>query len=416
MEKFNLIFPSIAAVIFVWAATAYHYVNTGASIGLWMLLLFILWFVWKKPGLQAWKFPQYLIPAMVILYGGIILSTCFHMNDMKNWSGGYYSVVGFLRCTLPFFALWMVGRIRDVRKPVFWTLTAIIYAICLFSLYQIIITHGGRPVSFYRTPHVTTMVLTLMLPFSAAFGVYYFNNSLYKWVSWCVIPFAFIVLYFADVRGAIMGVVGAGIVCGIPLYIQFRKRISAKKLCLLVLAFFAVGSILLGQAIEGGWNRSGEIRVGDRYYMWEASYQIWQDHPIAGVGINNWMKTYESEKYYPPQAKEHGHDHPHNVFVYFFASAGVIGGAAYIMYCLSMLAVFVTWIRKKAEDPMAWAILFAFIAMTVQGMVDCNFIFKLVARTFYMLLAAALVFSLWREKDRIVSGEKSIKKDQETGV
>ena len=83
------------------------------------------------------------------------------------------------------------------------------------------------------------------------------------------------------------------------------------------------------------------------------------------------------------------------------ASLFLLGGGAYVFYCLGMAGYFIRGLKKNRKDALAWGMLFAFTAMTIHGMVDCNFIFKLVGRTFYMLLGAALLFAYWRGKDSI---------------
>lgn len=389
------IFPQFAAAVFVWAATAHHYINTGASIALAVAALTLLWAVFAKKLHTNFQLPKYWALAMIVLYGGVTVSSLFHLDNMENWVGGYHSVVGLLRCVIPLFALLFVGRISDIKKTVFWVLMTVVYAICLMSIYQIIVSCGGRPVSFYRTSHVTAMMIGLLLPFCIAFTMYYKQEIFCRYISMCSVVLQTLVLAFALVRGADVAVVGAGLLClAVWWHNRGQEKFSKKALCCLLLAVI-VASVLLGQCLSHSLVHESVMRGGDRPYMWAASYEIWKDYPIAGVGLNEWMDTYESPRYYPEGATERGHDHPHNVFVYSFASTGLIGGLSYIAYCLLMGFGFISWIKKDKTDPMPWAIFASFCAMTIQGFLDCNFIFKLVARSFYMLLAVAVLFSRW---------------------
>lgn len=395
------IFPLFAGAALVWAATAYHYVNTAEAITWIIFVLFFAWTTYKKDISWNFKVPRRLLIVLAVFYGGLLLAMIFHLDNLDNLSGGYYSVSVFLRYTAVFWMLLYVGWTRDIRKAIYWTLTAVTYAICLTSLYQIFVLNIP-PHSLYRTQHVTTMMIDMLLPMMAGLGYYYRKKPVWKWLSWCTIPLRLVIIFFAKVRGADLALIGAMIVCGAVWFCVFRERLSMKKFFIAAAGLILVAGLAVGHSVN--FSNMGDMHVrggGDRIYMWSAGYEIWKDHPLTGVGLNEWMTTYESPEYYPAGAHEKGFDHPHNVFVYFFATSGLLGGGAYVFYCLGMAGYFIRCLKKNRKDALAWGMLFAFTAMTIHGMVDCNFIFKLVGRTFYMLLGAALLFAHWRGKDSI---------------
>ena len=393
------VIPLLAGAALVWAATAYHYINTSEAITWIIFALFFVWTVYKKEVFPRLQIPSGILVAMATFYGGLLFSTLFHLDNLENLSGGYYSVLVFLRYTAVFWMLLYIGWTRDIRKAVFWTLLAITYAICLTSLYQIFVLNIP-PHSLYRTQHVTTMMIDMLLPMMAGLGYYYRSQSLYKWLCWCTIPIQLVVIFLAKVRGADLALIGAMVVCGAVWFYLSRDKLPLKKFFIMLTGVILVVGLAIGHSIN--FSDAGAVHVrggGDRMYMWSAGYEIWKDHPLTGVGLNEWMTTYESPEYYPEGAREKGFDHPHNVFVYFFATSGLLGGGAYIFYCLGMAGYFINCLKKNRQNALAWGMLFAFTAMTVHGVVDCNFIFKLVGRTFYMLLGAALLFEHWQEKD-----------------
>lgn len=399
--KKELIIPSLAGAGIVWASTAYHYINTGESIAWIIFALFFLWTVYKKEVAWHARLPKPLWTALGVFYGGLLLTTLCHLDNLDNLAGGYYSWTVFLRYTFSLWALLYIGWTRDIRKALFWTLTGITYAICLTALYQGLFL-GIPPHSLYRTPHVTTMMIDLLCPVMVGMGWYYRSERLYKIVSWAAVPLQLVVLFLCKVRGADLAFAGALAVCFLTwIFLGHRKHVW-KKVLVAMVGIGLIAAIGIGHTVSPASDGGIAVRGGgDRVYMWSAAYEIWKDNPVTGVGLNEWMSTYESPEYYPEGAREKGHDHPHNVFVYFFATGGAIGGASYIFYCLGIAGYFTRQIRKNPKDEIAWAMLFAFCAMIIHGFVDCNFIFKLVGRSFYMLLGVALLFSHWRERDAV---------------
>lgn len=396
----NTVIPALTAGGIVWAATAYHYINTGESIAWILFCLFVLWTVYKKETGCRFSLPHRIGVSLLVLYGGLLGATLFHLDNLDNLFRGYYSWSGFLSYTFSMWALLYIGWTRDVRKPIFWTLAGIVYVLCAASLYQYLVL-GVLPHGVYRTQHVTTMMIDLFLPIMTALGFYYREKRIYRLVSWGSVPLQMMILVAAKVRGADLAIAGAVTICVLAsLFLRGRRHIGK----MIALSAVAVGlAIFIGIGHTVVSNSAGEVHMrggGDRVYMWSAAYNIWKDHPLTGVGLNEWMTTYESPEYYPEGAREKGHDHPHNVFVFFFATGGLIGGMAYVIYCLLIPGYFLSLLRKEMNNPIAWGMLFAFIAMTVHGLVDCNFIFKLVGRTFYMLMGAALLFLHWRVCDR----------------
>ncbi len=89
---------------------------------------------------------------------------------------------------------------------------------------------------------------------------------------------------------------------------------------------------------------------------------------------------------------------PHNVFVYFFATSGLLGGLGYIAYCILVMAYLLCRVKTHTDDIFGWAMLFAFVAATVHGLTDQTFILKLTGRILYMLMGISLLFERWEYK------------------
>lgn len=384
--------------IVVWGATAYQYMNTGFSIAMAVFALYFLFTRYKKEPFPRWDLDRRMLMAFFILYGALLATTLFHLDHMKNLSGGYFSAVGFIQYTFPLWMLLYIGWTRDVRKAISVVFFAILYAICVYGLIKYALTGEGRLSSFYHFPTRIGMMMDMFIPFTAAFMKYYWTRTRIRYVAIALIFLEILCLLLAEVRGSVMAVAAASVAVAVVWLAQNRHKISARlqrRLLFIVaaLALSAVGYVLLLR-----WGNPFAMIGGERFMMWESSFHMWLDHPLVGIGLNEWQAAYAEGIYHPAESREAGQVMPHNVFIYFFATAGTIGGLAYIAYCSLMLAYLRDNTKKWADNPFSWAMLFMFIAVTVHGMVDQTFILKLTGRIFHMLLGVGILFQRTYEK------------------
>lgn len=111
--------------------------------------------------------------------------------------------------------------------------------------------------------------------------------------------------------------------------IQFTL-ITAAAVLLLVIFSSSIFSFI------GGISSSiseGTDTVGLRYALWEAGFQMWQDHPITGVGIG--MFKYELKNYPPPETRYLHFFYSglvaHNMYVSMLAETGLVGFALFML-------------------------------------------------------------------------------------
>lgn len=400
------------AAVTVWGATAYNYINTGFSIALIIFGLYVIGSLVKKDWPQTVRPDRFMLAGMAVLYSALLFVTLFHLGNMKNLSGGYFSAVGFILYTLPLWMLLYVGWDHDIRKVITWTLYAILYALCLYGLYHYFKTGETRLSSFYFFPTRIGMMLDMFLPFTVGLGFYYRKEKLILLASAILVPLEVVCIFFAQVRGSYMAIMISALLCCIVYLAQNYKKLGKKTVAALIASLLALlvvmGSFLMvtdearGVRMKGIFSDQIEILGGgERLLMWDASYKMWKDHPVTGIGLDEWQKTYASEPYRPPTAKEIGQVMPHNVFIYFFTTGGTIAGIAYIFYVLCMLV----WLIRENKNhftPISMAMLFLFLAATFHGLVDQTFILKLTGRIYYMLLGAGILFQRWAMLD----GEK----------
>ena len=135
----------------------------------------------------------------------------------------------------------------------------------------------------------------------------------------------------------------------------------------------------------------------ERVLMWKAAVQIFADHPIVGIGQDEFGLVYNRD-YISPQAKERpvdpnnprsGHGHPHNNLLKVLSERGLVGIAGFLLvHGFVLLQLYRAF--RRAKNPNAYMFAFAdilvFVGVQMEGLTDTNLQISQIARTYWFLL------------------------------
>jgi O-antigen ligase len=129
-----------------------------------------------------------------------------------------------------------------------------------------------------------------------------------------------------------------------------------------------------------------------RLNLWRASLNMIGDHPLLGVGLDNFLYAYRGRYIFDAAWRDPNLSHPHNLFLDFGTRLGLLGLAAGL-WMLAMLPVNL-W-RGRPHVSRRWLPLWvgvgaAFVDMAVHGLVDHSFFLVDLAFVFYLLLGTAV--------------------------
>ncbi len=143
-----------------------------------------------------------------------------------------------------------------------------------------------------------------------------------------------------------------------------------------------------------------------RLQLWESSIRMIQDHPILGVGMDNFLYLYRSRYILPEAAAEPNLSHPHNLVLNFWLQAGILGLAAFLWLMASLVRIW-AGLWQLESDPWGKAMLAGIAGVAVDfvahGMVDNSYF--LVDMAFQFWLVAGVLVALRDEEGR-AKGEK----------
>jgi O-antigen ligase len=149
--------------------------------------------------------------------------------------------------------------------------------------------------------------------------------------------------------------------------------------------------------------KSINTSLGVRWQLWQASWKIFSEHPITGVGANNFptaiQKMVEKNAISPIAAMQ---PHSHNDILYKMATLGLLGGLA----MLSMYFAPAFYFFKKIRDPDQETRTTASMGLTlclgffIFGLSDTMF-FWTTSNTFYSVILAGLAAHLVKRNNEI---------------
>lgn len=299
--------------------------------------------------------------------------------------------------SLPFFQIIYFKKQADVKYVVLLAVCVCILMDDICTVYHNTLllqgaTHVGRFGRinlFYGHPNHYAMFLITMLPL-LMFALQ--DDTLQKIKSF-VYTDIFLIgagLWSLAKTGSRGAFVGLSVGFFIVILLYFYQNKSLKKFLAGLVVCIAVSG-LISTVMAGGMMRRHDT---ERMLLLQSSYAMWQDHKLLGVGLNNWAEEYQ-QKYIMENATERELSVPHNTIAWFFTTTGVIGGAGYLFFVLyyTMLLIRKISLETIRDRWIFYAVLLAFLAVNIHGMVDVGLTHKGIARLLYLLLGFALYSS-----------------------
>lgn len=144
-------------------------------------------------------------------------------------------------------------------------------------------------------------------------------------------------------------------------------------------------------------DRLGESStIAQRLYLWQAAIAMAADHPITGVGLDNFL--YQYPRYMLPEAAlEPNMSHPHNLFLDFLTRLGILGLAAlaWLQYLFWRNgAALLRTALSPQERLYVLALMGSMVGFLVHGLIDNSYFLIDLAYLFWLSLALLAVLAL----------------------
>ncbi len=204
------------------------------------------------------------------------------------------------------------------------------------------------------------------------------------WQRWLWLP-ALIVgvgLLLTFSTGGWLGVVAATLVV---LALLGRRRLALWVGALAAVALAAMSALAIYGALPERLNPLRQTG-GFRLDLWQSSLDMVRDHPLLGVGLDNFVYLYQQFYLREGAAAEPSLSHPHNWVLNFWLSLGILGLVAFVWLVVRFGRATVRsdtrgWLVAGAAGAMA--------DMLVHGFIDNSYFLVDLAFVFWLCLALA---------------------------
>lgn len=267
---------------------------------------------------------------------------------------------------------------------------------CFTACYQFFILHWHRGRGFHGDYLDLTAIICMVLAMSA---IILLDKHFEKKIKY------FACIGFVGAIAGLFGCFGRGafLVSALvaPFYLFFYMRSSKKLAAVIMVVVCLLGGVLISspkytQRLSTTLNTTNHVSNVDRIWAWRSSIDMYLDHPVNGVGLNNWSWYYRNAGYKYAEESQNL-PHAHSNYMHLIAETGTIGliGMAFF-YIYSLVVPFRRWLREK--NPCDLIFFTSFLAcMVLFGAFQPTYRLSAVIRTMWFILA--LVLQLRAAKD-----------------
>lgn len=111
----------------------------------------------------------------------------------------------------------------------------------------------------------------------------------------------------------------------------------------------------------------------ERLLMWNSAWQMWKDHPLAGVGLGMYQDL-EKSRYISPLAKDPNNRlHAHSNYMTLLAETGTVGVAGFVILLGYFTSYFANVYRKSSHNGYAMAGLLLMGTFWLHGLTEYSF-------------------------------------------
>lgn len=116
---------------------------------------------------------------------------------------------------------------------------------------------------------------------------------------------------------------------GVPVALLFLAAMRGRRTFAIALGVLAIVAVALVLVVGAGRLTSLlETTEGTTFFrlqLWQSSWAMIRDHPVQGVGLDNFLYAYRSHYVLPTAWEEFNLSHPHNLLFDFWLRLGLSG-------------------------------------------------------------------------------------------
>jgi O-antigen ligase len=366
------------------------YDTTPKLVLLCLSLALLLWLPgrWWTGIADLWATPLGRTFYVLLIFGAasLLVSSSLSKDGWLSMAGTVWRRLGAIEQAIIFSIAGVVAAYVYRNRSAKTLMLGIEAAGAVASIYAILQYAGWDPLiqrSLYTlgTPPAVrppatlgqaTVLATFLLPpllIAASFRLHE-NSPRWKRAHEAVLVLAIAALILSGTRSALLGLAAGACVLIFAERVRIVNRTALARTGLAALSFAAILVVFLllpaGKGFRGRLTQwAGDRAGGPRLLVWRDSMQLLRQHPIAGIGPEQFEQEFrkaeslELARAYPDAY----HESPHNFFLEIAIGQGLIGLAVWL--ALLCIAFWCGWRNFKKGDSEASALSAALLAMII---------------------------------------------------
>ncbi len=192
----------------------------------------------------------------------------------------------------------------------------------------VIEAEGGarRLASVYGSPNNVALFLGRCIPFALAFALVEVHR-VRRWLSTGVLAVLLLTVLFTQSVGAIF--LGVPLSCALVLLLLYGKR---ARRAMLALGAIVAAAFAFSMQFER-FARVLDFTSGTNFFrlrVWESGINMLRDHPITGLGMDQFLYAFRGTYILPDAWEEPTLSHPHNFILDWWIRLGLFGLAVFV--------------------------------------------------------------------------------------
>ncbi len=179
-----------------------------------------------------------------------------------------------------------------------------------------------RLASIYGSPNNVGLLMGRCIPFALAFVMLQVDRR-----RRIAAGIALLAMVLAAILTQSVGALAIGIPAGIATTVFFIYRRRA-ILPLIGLAVIGIITLSISAQISPRFERAFDMSQGTNFYrlrVWESATQAITDHPVTGLGLDQFLYEYRGTYMMPDAWEEPNLSHPHNIMLDLWTRLGIMG-------------------------------------------------------------------------------------------
>ena len=331
-----------------------------------------------------------------ILFGMLVFLFFITISNFfsTDWFGNQNRLLAVATRWLPLFLiLGFVTTTKQWKCLVGALLLSMFIADCV-GIYQHFNYSGGghdgaRAIGFEKNPIYYAAEILVIAMLALVFSLRTAKTTtVFRMISIILFVISCIAIFMSGTRGAWIA-----LLVGIVFSLYFWRDQLTRKARLGITTVFLGGAILYCLLVPEFLMRLLSIvnfqdqSNIERIYLWQSSWNMFLDHPFAGVGMGQ-FNTFYTEKYILPAAREPGLAHPHNSFLTFLCENGILGVVAFLSLFISVLYV---GYQKALRFSWGRILFLQTLVFFVGAMTDNLFTVLILMRLYWVSIGMAIV-------------------------